>query len=53
MWIGICDALALVRWHGLSFLQDFSARDFAWMLVGALLAAALFWARSRQRRRWF
>jgi len=53
MQIPMSNALALVRWHGARFLQDFSSRDFAWLLIGALLAVVVIWALSRRRRRWF
>jgi hypothetical protein len=53
MQIAMSNALALMRWHDFRFLQDFSSRDFAWLLIGALLALVVFWAISRQRRRWF
>jgi hypothetical protein len=46
-------ALALVRWRNSSFLQDFSGRDFAWLLIGVLLAVVAIWAISHRRRRWF
>jgi hypothetical protein len=46
-------ALALMRWHDLRFLQDFSGRDFAWLLIGVLLAVVTVGIISRQRRRWF
>jgi LPXTG-motif cell wall-anchored protein len=53
MQIAISNALALMRWHGVRFLQDFSSRDFAWLLIGALLAVAVIWLFSRRRRRLF
>jgi LPXTG-motif cell wall-anchored protein len=54
MQIAMSSALTLVRWHGVGFLQqDFSSRDFAWLLIGALLAVAVIWLFSRRRRRLF
>jgi hypothetical protein len=53
MQIAMSNLLALVRWQSFRFLRDFSGRDFAWLLIGALLALVVFWAISRQRRRWF
>ncbi|MGD0293640.1 MAG: hypothetical protein ABSB30_07275 [Terracidiphilus sp.] len=53
MGIAMSNALALVRWHDSRFLQDFSGRDFAWLLIGALLAVVVMWVISRRRRRWF
>jgi LPXTG-motif cell wall-anchored protein len=53
MQIAMSNALALMRWHGVRFLQDFSSRDFVWMLIGALLAVGAIWVLSRRRRRWF
>jgi hypothetical protein len=47
------DAPAMMRWHDSRFLQDFSSRDFEWLVIGALLAMAVMWIVSRQRRRWF
>jgi hypothetical protein len=37
----------------LRLFQDFSTRDFEWLVIGALLAMAVMWAISRRRRRWF
>jgi hypothetical protein len=53
MLIATSNALALMRWHDSGFLENFSGRDFAWLLIGALLALVVFWVISRQRRRWF
>jgi hypothetical protein len=53
MLIVASNALALIRWHDSGFLENFSGRDFAWLLIGALLAFVVFWGISRQRRRWF
>jgi hypothetical protein len=53
MRIAMCSALALMRWHNVRFLQDFSNRDLAWLLIGALLAVAAMWVISQRRRRWF
>jgi hypothetical protein len=51
--IAMSNALALMRWHDFRFLQDFSNRDLAWLLIGALLAVVAIWAFSRRRHRWF
>jgi hypothetical protein len=53
MRIAMSNALALMRWHDFRFLQDFSGRDFAWLLIGALLAVIAIWVFSHRRRRWF
>jgi LPXTG-motif cell wall-anchored protein len=53
MQIAMRNALALMRWHDFRFFQDFSSRDFAWLLIGALLALLATWAYSRRRRRLF
>jgi hypothetical protein len=53
MRFAMSDALALMRWHELRFLQDFSGRDFAWLLIGVLLAVVAIWAYSHRRRRLF
>jgi hypothetical protein len=53
MRIAMCNGLALMRWHNFRFLQDFSNRDFAWLLIGALLALVVMWVISQRRRRWF
>jgi hypothetical protein len=53
MRIAISNALALVRWHNSRFLSDFSGRDFAWLLIGVLLAVVVMWVISRRGRRWF
>jgi hypothetical protein len=47
------NALALMCWRDFRFLQDFSGRDLAWLLIGASLALVVFWVISRRRRRWF
>jgi LPXTG-motif cell wall-anchored protein len=52
MQIAVLNALALMRWQGTHFLRDFNSRDFAWLLIGALLALGVFWVVSRRRRRW-
>ena len=52
MRIAISNALAMVRLHESRFLQDFSGRDLAWLLIGAMLAVAVMWVISRRRRRW-
>ena len=53
MCIAMSSALALMYWHDFRFLQDFSGRDLAWLLIGASLALLVFWVISRRRRRWF
>lgn len=53
MGIAMSNALALVRLHDVQFLQDFSGHDFAWLLIGAMLAVAAMWVISRRKRRWF
>ena len=53
MRIAMSNAPALMRWHDFRFLQDFSGRDFAWLLIGALLAGLAIWAFSHRRRRLF
>jgi hypothetical protein len=52
MGITMNNALALMRLHSFRFLQDFSGRDFAWLLIGVFLAVLVCWAISRRRRRW-
>lgn len=53
MRIAMSNSLALMRWHDFRFLQDFSNRDLAWLLIGALLAGLAIWAFSHRRRRFF
>jgi uncharacterized membrane protein len=53
MGIAMSNALALVRVHDVRFLQDFSNRDFAWLLIGVMLAVVVMWVISRRGRRWF
>jgi type IV secretory pathway component VirB8 len=53
MRIAMSSGLTLIRWQNFRFLQNFSGRDFAWLLIGVLLAVAVIWALSRRRRRWF
>ena len=53
MQIAMSNALALMCWQGFRFLQDFSSRDFSWLLIGALLAFLMIWGYSKRRRRWF
>jgi hypothetical protein len=52
MGIAMSNALALMRWHDSRFLQDFSSHDFAWLLIGVMLAVVVMWVISRRRRRW-
>ncbi|MGA2219328.1 MAG: hypothetical protein ABSG51_14640 [Terracidiphilus sp.] len=53
MLIAMSSALMLARVEGLQFLQDFSSRDFVWLLIGAMMAVLVCWGVSRRRRRWF
>jgi uncharacterized membrane protein len=53
MRIATSNSLALMRWHDVRFLQDFSSRDFAWLLIGVLLAVVTIAVILRRRRRWF
>jgi type IV secretory pathway component VirB8 len=52
MGIAMSNVMALMRWHNFRFLQNFSNRDFAWLLIGAFLAVAVMWIISRRKRRW-
>jgi LPXTG-motif cell wall-anchored protein len=53
MEIGLCNALALMRWHGFgSLFSSFTSEDFIWLLVGVVLTVIVFWV-IRRRRRWF
>jgi hypothetical protein len=53
MRIAMGNALALAGRHDFHFLDDFSSRDFFWLLIGVVLAVVVMWALSRRRRRWF
>jgi hypothetical protein len=53
MRIAMSNALALAGRHDFHFLDDFSSRDFFWLLIGVVLAVVVMWALSRRRRRWF
>ena len=53
MQIVTSNALALMCQHDFRFLRDFSGRDFAWLMIGALLAAVAITVIARRRRRWF
>lgn len=53
MRIAMSNALAMMRWHEVRFLQNFSNRDFAWLLIGVMLAVVVMWVSSRRGRRWF
>jgi hypothetical protein len=53
MKIAMSNTLALMYWRDFRFLQDFNSRDFAWLLIGVLLAVVVMWVISRRRRRWF
>ena len=52
MGIAMSNALALMCWHTIRFWQDFSSRDFIWLLIGAGLAVIVMWMISRRKRRW-
>jgi hypothetical protein len=53
MQIAMSNALALMNWREFRFLQNFSSRDLAWLVIGVLLAMGVMFLLSRQRRRWF
>lgn len=54
MRLAMSNALAAMHWHNFRFLHnDFTGRDFTWLMIGVLLAVVVFWALSRRRRRWF
>jgi uncharacterized membrane protein len=53
MRIAMSVALVLMREHDLRYFQDFGARDFVWLLIGALLTLIVTWVVARRRRRWF
>ncbi len=54
MRMGMSNALAVMHWQGFRFLHGgFTGRDFAWLLIGVLVAVVVIWALSRRRRRWF
>jgi hypothetical protein len=53
MCIAMSNALVLMHWQDFRFLQDFSSRDLAWLLIGVALTLVVFWVISRRRRRWF
>ena len=53
MQIAMCNALALMNEREFRFLQNFSSRDLAWLVIGMLLAMGIMFVLSRQRRRWF
>src|ERR1035437_9384622 len=50
MGIAMSNALALMCWHTIRFWQDFSSRDFIWLLIGAGLAVIGMWMISRRKR---
>jgi hypothetical protein len=52
MGIAMSNALALMRYHDVRFLQDFDGHDFAWLLIGVMLAVVVMWVISRRGRRW-
>jgi len=47
------NVLALMHWRDFRFLEDFSSRDFAWLLIGVLLTLVAMWGYARRRRRLF
>jgi len=53
MLIATSNALALMRWHDFRFFREFNSRDFAWLMIGILLAAVMVTIISRRKRRWF
>jgi hypothetical protein len=53
MQIAMSNMLALMGGHDFRFFQDFSGRDFSWLLIGVLLTVATFAILARRRRRWF
>jgi hypothetical protein len=52
MAIAMINVMAMMRLQGFHFFEDFSSRDFVWLLIGVGLAVAAMWAVKRQRRRW-
>ena len=52
MQIAMSHALALMYWREFRFLQDFSSRDMAWLVIGVLLAMGIMWLLARRGRRW-
>jgi LPXTG-motif cell wall-anchored protein len=53
MQIAMSSVLTMVCWRDFLFFNDFSSRDFAWLLIGVVLAVVGMWVLSRRRRRWF
>jgi hypothetical protein len=54
MSIAMSNALAATSWRDFRFLHnDFTGRDFTWLVIGVLLAVVVTWALARRRRRWF
>jgi LPXTG-motif cell wall-anchored protein len=53
MGMAMCNALALLRWHGSRFFHgNFGDNDFVWLLIGLVLVVVVIWALRRRRRRW-
>ena len=53
MEIGLCNALALMRWRGFgSLISSFTSEGLVWLLIGVVLTVIVFWV-IRRRRRWF
>ena len=51
MEIGLCNALALMRWHGFgSLISNFTSEDLVWLLIGVVLTVIVFWVIRRRRR---
>jgi hypothetical protein len=53
MQIALSNALALMYWQSLRYLQNFNSRDFFWLLIGVLLAVVTMVVISRRLWRWF
>jgi len=53
MQIAMSNGLALMRWQGSRFFNDFSSNNFAWLMIGVLLGIVAFWAISRRKGRRF
>ncbi len=52
MEIGLCNALALMHWHGFrSLSSSVTSEDLVWLLIGVALTVIVFWV-LRRRRRW-
>ena len=54
MGMAMCNALALLRWHGSRFFHgNFRGNDFVWLLIGLVLVVVVIWALRRRKRRRF